>query len=97
MGRTRRNNPIRKCITCGIKREKKELLRLAVNEEGELLPDVQGRMQGRGAYICEKRACGEGLKKNRNLNKLFRRNGLIKLSADLLSFIDETLESNDKT
>lgn len=48
--------PIRQCIACRRKADKRELLRV-VNSEGALTVDETGRAQGRGAYICASEDC----------------------------------------
>jgi len=61
--------PERKCIGCGEKRAKKELLRVVRTPEGTVLLDFTGKKSGRGAYICMNVAC---LKKARKAKRLER-------------------------
>ncbi len=49
--------PTRICIGCQESRPKKELMRIVKTPEGEILPDVTGRTNGRGAYICRDVEC----------------------------------------
>lgn len=49
--------PLRTCKGCGRKRVKQELLRFAVNGDGEVVPDKYNRQSGRGAYCCSDRTC----------------------------------------
>ena len=72
MGKGKGHVPFRTCISCGSKRPKKELIRLALNREGGLVMDVSLKMGGRGAYVCKDRSCKERLFRNRRLNRLFR-------------------------
>jgi predicted RNA-binding protein YlxR (DUF448 family) len=72
VGKVRGHIPMRTCIVCGARRSKKELIRLAVDEEGQLLRDEFGKRQGRGAYICERKSCQEGLSKNKRVEKAFK-------------------------
>lgn len=97
MGRSKGNVPIRRCISCGKRRVKQELLRLVVNEKGELRPDTSGMIQCRGAYICIEKTCMDKLNGKMQLEKIFRSNEPISLSIDLVSFINNTLERGDKT
>ncbi|MCX7822971.1 MAG: YlxR family protein [Syntrophobacterales bacterium] len=62
--------PIRTCIACGIKRPKKELLRLALNVDKLIVIDYSQRMSGRGAYVCH--SCIHRLKPNKRLERAFR-------------------------
>ena len=43
--------PQRKCIACQDKDNKKELIRIVKNKEGQIFLDKTGRANGRGAYI----------------------------------------------
>jgi len=97
MGRSKGSIPIRRCVSCGKRRAKKELLRLVVNENGELRPDISGIIQCRGAYICIEKNCMEKLNGKKHLEKIFRSNKPISLSIDLVSFINNTQERGDKT
>ena len=51
--------PMRTCIGCGAVKPKKELIRIVLTQEGELLADRTGRANGRGAYLCDDSACLE--------------------------------------
>ena len=49
-------SPIRKCVGCGARRDKIELLRV-VNNKGEILIDPGERTPGRGAHLCPNMDC----------------------------------------
>lgn len=53
----KRKIPLRKCISCGVGRPKKELVRIVKTNEGEVLVDLIGRVNGRGAYVCPSIKC----------------------------------------
>ena len=61
-----RKIPMRKCVSCGQKREKKDLLRIVNNKEQEGSFDETGR----GAYICKSVECIDKAKKSKRLNIL---------------------------
>ena len=44
--------PMRTCIACKAVKPKRELVRIVKNENGILL-DRTGKLNGRGAYICD--------------------------------------------
>ncbi len=50
--------PMRTCIVCKEKDEKRQLLRLVRTLDGVQV-DRSGKMNGRGAYVCDKEACWE--------------------------------------
>ena len=43
--------PLRRCIATGEQCAKKDLIRVVRNKEGEVFIDLQGRQNGRGAYL----------------------------------------------
>ena len=43
--------PQRTCMGCNEKKDKKDLIRIVRNKEGEVFIDLQGRQNGRGAYL----------------------------------------------
>lgn len=65
--------PMRTCISCKECKPKKELIRIVKNENGFFL-DKNGKMNGRGAYICNNKECLDKLIKNKLLNKTFKTN-----------------------
>lgn len=50
--------PQRTCIVCGEKRDKRSLTRVVRTAEG-LQVDPTGKLEGRGAYLCEQGSCWE--------------------------------------
>ena len=46
-----RKIPLRTCVVTGEKLDKRDLLRVVKNKEGEVKVDLTGKMSGRGAYI----------------------------------------------
>jgi predicted RNA-binding protein YlxR (DUF448 family) len=83
MGKAKGHIPIRTCISCGAKRRKRELIRLVVNGGGQIIKDDQGKVQGRGAYVCKREFCREQLSKNRRLGRRFRTGKAITISPDM--------------
>ncbi len=63
--------PIRRCIGCNQGKEKKELVRVVRNKEGEISIDLTGKKPGRGAYICKDIACLEKARKGKRIEKAF--------------------------
>ena len=43
--------PMRSCVVCGEKLEKKDLIRVVRNKNGEVFVDSTGKANGRGAYL----------------------------------------------
>ena len=63
--------PERTCMGCNVKKTKKEFIRIVKNKENEINIDRTGKMQGRGAYICDNIECLEKLVKSKRLEKVF--------------------------
>ena len=64
--------PQRMCIACREMKDKKELVRVVKNSEGNIFVDLTGKANGRGAYICKSKECFAKLKKQKALNKAFK-------------------------
>ncbi len=65
--------PERMCVVCRAHKDKRELLRIVLNKEEELLVDVSGKKNGRGAYICKSEACVDKAEKSGALSRAFKR------------------------
>mgnify|MGYP001067404104 CR=1 FL=1 len=63
--------PQRTCIGCNQKKEKKELIRIVKNKQGQISIDKTGKMPGRGAYICDDIECLEKAIKNKRIEREF--------------------------
>jgi hypothetical protein len=50
-------------------KSKRELIRLVVNQAGEISLDPTGKKPGRGAYVCRRRICLEQAVRGRRLDK----------------------------
>lgn len=59
--------PLRKCVACQEMFPKKELLRVVRTPEGEVVIDINGKLNGRGAYICRKAECFTKAEKSKAL------------------------------
>ena len=79
---------LRMCIVCREHSDKKELLRIVKNKEGQIFVDKQGKANGRGAYICKSKECLNKLKKSRGLNRAFK----CEVSDDVYNMIGEEIE-----
>lgn len=64
--------PERTCIGCNQKKEKRELIRIVKNKNNEISIDKTGKMQGRGAYICNNIDCLEKAIKAKRLERAFQ-------------------------
>ena len=61
----------RTCIGCNEKKDKRELIRIVMNKQGDITIDKTGKQEGRGAYICDNINCLEKAIKANRLEKAF--------------------------
>jgi len=67
--------PVRRCAGCMEHSDKKELLRLAKNKDGEISFDLSGKNPGRGAYICRNMQCLAKARKKRGFERALKLKG----------------------
>ena len=64
--------PMRQCIGCGEMKGKKEMMRVLKTPEDEIVLDVTGKKNGRGAYLCKSGKCLSKARKNKGLERSFK-------------------------
>ena len=62
-----RKIPTRRCTGCGEHFPKNTLIRVLRTPEGEILLDLTGKKNGRGAYICKSASCLKKARKSRRI------------------------------
>lgn len=60
---------IRTCMGCNTEHMKNEMLRIVRTTEGNVKVDFSGKLNGRGAYICNDINCLDRAVKNKRLQK----------------------------
>lgn len=68
-----KKKPTRTCMACNEKKEKQELLRIVRTMEGNIEPDLTGKKNGRGAYICKSEDCLDRVIKSKKLERVFEK------------------------
>ena len=68
-----KKQPQRTCVACNEQKNKKDLLRIVKSKEGIIEPDITGKKNGRGAYICKNEDCLNKLIKSKRLEKIFEK------------------------
>ena len=76
--------PMRKCTGCGEMKEKKSLIRIVRTPGGDIKLDRTGKINGRGAYLCDDLSCLQKARKKRSLQR--------SLSTDIPPEIFDELE-----
>ena len=84
--------PMRTCIACRCEKPKKELIRIVKNKEGEFAVDRTGKLNGRGAYVCDDTNCFEKVIKRKLLNHVFE----MEVPVEIYSTIEEGLFGKQK-
>ncbi len=57
-----RKIPMRTCVMCRKKTDKRELLRIVRTPQGDVVFDPTGKQNGRGAYVCSDDSCLNSVK-----------------------------------
>ena len=68
----RRRVPQRTCVCCGVKTDKRELTRIVSGPDSEIALDLTGKMNGRGAYVCDSCRGSTGTLRRRKLEYSLR-------------------------
>ena len=79
--------PLRKCTGCGEMKPKKELIRVLKIDENEVVLDLTGRKNGRGAYLCNSVACFQKAKKTKGLERSLQ----IKIPEEIYEVLEKEL------
>ena len=64
-----RKIPMRMCVGCRERKEKRSLMRVVKSPEGVISFDRVGKAPGRGAYVCKSKECFERAVKQRQLER----------------------------
>ncbi|MBE5885878.1 MAG: YlxR family protein [Lachnospiraceae bacterium] len=64
--------PLRQCVGCMEMKEKKSMMRVLKTPEGDIVLDVTGKKNGRGAYLCKCMECLKKAQKNKGLERSFK-------------------------
>ena len=56
-GLTPKKQPQRMCVSCRTRRDKRDLVRVTLKDDGSLTVDPTGKLPGRGAYLCKDEKC----------------------------------------
>ena len=63
--------PQRTCIGCNSKKNKNDLIRIVKSKDGNISIDRTGKVEGRGAYICDSEECLKKAIKSKRLERTF--------------------------
>ncbi|UWQ53727.1 RNA-binding protein [Leisingera caerulea] len=77
----------RKCIATGETEPKQGLIRFVVGPEGQVVPDVMGKLPGRGVYVASSRAALETAVKKKLFARGFK--SQVQVSAGLAGEVED--------
>ncbi len=83
--------PMRMCVGCGEMKEKKSVIRIVKNREGEISLDFTGKAAGRGAYMCRNTECLKKAIKARRLERAFS----MQIPEEIYNKLESELNAND--
>ena len=83
-----KKKPQRTCMGCNSKKEKNELIRIVKNNKNEITVDRTGKLEGRGAYICNNMECLEKAIKSKKIEKAIEAKISDEIFEQLKSFIN---------
>ena len=63
---------MRQCVGCGEMKSKKEMMRILKTAEGDIVLDVTGKKNGRGAYLCKTEECLKKARKTKGIERSFK-------------------------
>lgn len=86
-----KTTPLRQCTGCREMKNKKEMIRVIRTAEGEILLDLTGRKNGRGAYVCRSRECFQKARKSKG----FERSLKVAIPDEVYESLEKELESID--
>ena len=79
---------MRKCTGCQEMKNKKDMIRILKTPEDEIVLDVTGRKNGRGAYLCFNRECLAKAIKNKGLERSLK----VSIPKDLYQELEKELD-----
>ena len=82
--------PQRKCIACNERSDKKALVRIVKNKDGEIFFDPTLKANGRGAYICHNVDCLKDAIRKKAIERALGE----KLSDDIIVELTNQISSN---
>lgn len=80
----------RKCVACNEYQNGKEMLKVVKDSDGMVKFDPTGKLNGRGAYVCNNTECVEKAVKTRAFNRSLHADVPQEVITDLLNYYKES-------
>lgn len=84
--------PLRKCTGCQEMKSKKEMIRILRTSEEEIVLDLTGKKNGRGAYVCCSMECYLKAVKNKGIERSLK----MKVPMETYESLKKEIESIEK-
>ncbi|MBE5891366.1 MAG: YlxR family protein [Lachnospiraceae bacterium] len=84
--------PARVCVGCKEMKPKRELVRIVKTNEDEIKLDLTGRMNGRGAYICNHPDCLAKAIKTKGLERSLK----VSIPPEVIEELTKEMNANAK-
>ena len=84
--------PMRQCVGCGEMKSKKEMMRILKTAEGDIVLDVTGKKNGRGAYLCKSDECLKKARKNKGIERSFK----MSISAEIYDSLEKEFAGREE-
>lgn len=81
--------PMRQCIGCGQMKEKSEMIRVLKTTDGNIILDITGKKNGRGAYFCNQKVCFQKAQKIKGLERSLK----MGISKDVYESLEREFEA----
>ena len=79
--------PQRSCLGCREVKPKDELLRFVLDPDSLPVPDIAGKLPGRGAYTCFSRQCLENALARKQFSRAFKGEAKIPVAAETIALV----------
>jgi predicted RNA-binding protein YlxR (DUF448 family) len=83
--------PQRSCLGCRTSKDKDLLIRFVLTPEMEVLPDLECRLPGRGAYTCINKRCLTAAVEQRQFKRTFKHDVSVMPAEQLVEFVNHQL------
>ena len=83
---------MRQCVGCSEMKGKKEMMRILKTAEGDIVLDVTGKKNGRGAYLCKSEECLKKARKNRGVERSFK----MSIPAEVYDNLEKEFANNEE-
>ena len=83
-----KKTPLRQCTGCRESKDKSVLVRVVRTPEGDVQIDHTGKMNGRGAYLCNDPECLNKARRNRGLERTLK----LSIPEEIFAKLEEELK-----